>query len=245
MPILQMPHHVADGHRYPLIAASVVPNTSANYRRAVHLFLEWVFTTYGSLTVLHTTPALDLALCEYLHWIWRTTGKGKQLAKNTVYGCVHFLPRLRGRLQYSLVSLRGLERLQPSVPHRPMSYANASVVAVAMASQGLVSSAIGTLLAFDCYLRVSEMTNLVREDVAMPNDPRLGVDGFYNRMALRIGKTKKGINLWVTVRSPVVQHLVLILLRSVPAGGKVFPLQLRYLPSQVSEDLSCAWSSRL
>ena len=83
---------------------------------------------------------------------------------------------------------------------------------------------LGVLLAFDCYLRVGELCNLTRQDVAGHDDPRLG-SAYRGLTALRLGKTKTGNNQWVRVRSPVIRVLLNRLLSLLPSdrNTRVFP----------------------
>lgn len=205
----------------PLIDASVSPATLNNYTSAVHLFLRWLATQPSSARSAQSSLDFDLLLVHYLHYLWRN-GKGKQAGKNTVCGVALYLPGLSRRLHYSSRALRGWDRLVPSVPHAPMSRTVLRVVAVSMARLGWFSTAVGTLLAFECYLRVSELTNLRRSDVSLPQDPRLGLDTPSSLVALRIRKTKRGSNLWVTVRSPLVRLLLLELLSGLGEEDRVF-----------------------
>lgn len=222
-----MPRPVADLFAVPrgplpLINASVTTSTHHIYRTAVHRFLDWVLS-HSSLDVLSSSPSsFDWLLSQYLHHLWRS-GNGKQGGKNTVYGCLLFLPRLRGRLHYSLASLRGWERLAPSSPHQPMSYTVLVLVSVGMSARGWFSSAVGAILAFECYLRVSELVGLRRSDVALPDDRRLGVAGRPDSIALRLRKTKRGVNQWVTVRSPLARALLLELMLADPEEDRLFP----------------------
>lgn len=198
---------------FPLIHATVTTVTHEHYRTAVHSFLQWVLAQFPSLDVLSSSSEFDITLTRYLHFLWRS-GKGKQAGKNAFHGCLHYLPMMKGKLYYASSSLRGWDRLAPSVPHLPMSYSALVLVAVSMASQGWLSSAIGVLLGFDCYLRVSELTALRKSDVALPNDRRLGLASGFDQVALRIRKAKRGVNQWVTVRSACVRSLLLPLVAS-------------------------------
>ena len=84
------------------------------------------------------------------------------------------------------------------------------------------SLGIGTLLAFDCFLRVGELCSLKREDVADASDSRLGVD--FKGMALRLRKTKTGPNQWVEVESPAVMLLLRDVIAKTKPGRSLFPV---------------------
>lgn len=207
----------------PLVDASVSSATYQQYRTAVHGFLRWWSSTDSVRSaVVSSSDDLDRVVVNYLHVLW-SHGKGKQQGKNVLCGLVLFMPRFARRLPWSSRALRGWERLAPSVPHPPMSVTVLRVVALSMARLGWLSSGIGALLAFDCYLRVSELVSLRRSDVALPRDDRLGVDTGSSFVALRIRKTKRALNLWVTVKSPLARVLLLELLPGLGAEDKVFP----------------------
>jgi integrase len=90
-----------------------------------------------------------------------------------------------------------------------------------MASSGALRHAIGTLLSFDCFLRVGELVALKREDVADAGDVRLGVDS--DNMTLRLRFTKTGRDQWVVVKDTQVKQLVRLLLSSTKKGDFLFP----------------------
>lgn len=71
---------------------------------------------------------------------------------------------------------------------------------------------VGVLLAFDCFLRVGELTGLRCEDVADSKDPR--ISSSFKGMALRLRSTKTGPNQWVEVSDNRVQSLLRTLLSS-------------------------------
>jgi integrase len=83
---------------------------------------------------------------------------------------------------------------------------------------GFRSMAVGTALSHDCYLRVSEMTEIRKKDVTVPGDARL--DGVVAEMSIRLKSTKTGPNQFVTVRHPQVVALMLRLIKDTPGGGK-------------------------
>ena len=205
-----------------LLDAAVAPGTLHNYRRAVHAFLRWLSTRGVGLNDLSSISSLDSILTLYLHDLY-STGGGKQAGKNAVFGVIHYLPFARGKLHYSLRSLRGWERSAPSVPHPPMSFSALVVIAVSLAGERRIAMAVGALVAFDCFLRVSELTALLKEDVAIPNDARLGTAVTANTVSLRLAKTKRGKNQFVSVASRSIKELFLAYLQSVPSGARVFP----------------------
>jgi len=90
---------------------------------------------------------------------------------------------------------------------------------------------IGVLLAFDCFLRVGELTSLKRIDVADVGDPRIG--SLSPGMALRLGKTKTGTDQWVTVHRNCVMVLMRLLLSTTNDNDFLFP----FTPSALRDSI--------
>jgi integrase len=154
---------------------------------------------------------LDDALCEYFHHLYITrAGKCRSYAEAALSGLSMFVPALRGKLSKSALAIRGWKRLVPSVQYPPMTYDVCVCLAVHMAVHKSWSLGVATLLAFECYLRIGELTNLTTEDVAVSGDRRMG--SAYRGVSLRLKRTKTGKNQWVEVRSPAVRGLIVQLL---------------------------------
>ena len=75
-----------------------------------------------------------------------------------------------------------------------------------MAKWGFHAEAVATLLAFDCLLRVGELTRLRYHDVVMPNDARLG--SAHTGMVVRLARTKTGLNQSVSLANSEVQAVL-------------------------------------
>ena len=205
------------GRRF-LQTASKKPATREKYKRAVQLFLDWLHASGESP---ETLPELDEVLSEYFHDVYYVNGgRGRSHANCVLHGIQMLCPTMKGHFHTSALALKGWERLVPSVPHPPLTYDLTVVVAARMAMAGSWSGGVGALLAFDCYLRVGELCNIRRCDVAMVDDPRLGagVQGVH----IRLADTKTGSNQSVEVRSPVVRELLRQLLNRVPEGRDQF-----------------------
>jgi integrase len=115
-------------------------------------------------------------------------------------------PHLNGKLVFATKMARGWQRKKPAVPHPPISWELAVVMAYQMKRAGKPLYALATLLGFDCFLRNGEVVNLLRSDVADASDPRVATS--YTGMALRLRDTKTGKNQWVTVLNPAVIKLL-------------------------------------
>ena len=107
--------------------------------------------------------------------------------------------------------------------HPPITWELAVVFAVTMARWGRHAEAVAVLLAFDCLLRVGEMTRLEYRDVIMPNDPRMG--SAHTGMVVRLARTKTGLNQSVSLINLQVQHALHSYLLSKPFldRHRIFP----------------------
>jgi hypothetical protein len=141
---------------------------------------------------------LDDLVTEYFHYLYeRNDGKGKGSAADTLYGLIKFMPRSEPHLLSSKMSLTGWSKLHQSVSYPPLTWDLTVLISVHMAQNGYLRHCIATLLAFDCFLRVGELVNLRKVDVADVNDRRLGSE--YSGTSLRLRNTKTGPNQWVQV----------------------------------------------
>ena len=191
------------GSRF-LIEASLAPSTVKKYKQAVSLFLEWC-GVHG--LAIDTLEQLDDHLTDYFHDVYVTGGGvGKGLASATLYGVMKFLPRARGGLPTAEESLRGWMRLQEGKSYPPLTWDATVVMALQMVRHGWLRHAVAILVAFDCLLRVGELVNLRKGDVADSGDRRLGSE--YRGLALRLASTKTGPNQWVQVQDRQVQALL-------------------------------------
>lgn len=205
-----------------LVDATMAPSTQQRYKEAVRQFLDWCADNDYDAT---TPDDLDDLLTEYFHDMYeQNDGVGKGLAANTYYGLVKYMPRLTDKLPTALLSIKGWLRLRPAVSYPPLTWDLTVLIACHMAKFGNLRCAIGTLLAFDCFLRVGELVNLRKCDVALTGDVRLGTE--YHGTALRLRQTKTGPNQWVQMHDPHVTALLAAVVKSTPGGdqARLFPV---------------------
>lgn len=124
---------------------------------------------------------------------------------NAVFGVAHLAPHLRAHLPRARQCLKAWDKLREQRSHPPITWELAVLLAVSMSRQGWHAEAVATLLAFDCYLRISEFVQLCGADVARESDPRLG--SVQTAMALRLARTKTGLNKFVVLRDPCVARI--------------------------------------
>jgi integrase len=210
---------VANSDRF-LLEATLVSSTIKKYKKAVHAFLQWCKDNQQHA---NNNEQLDDLLTQYFHELYELNeGKGKGFASDTLYGIIKFLPRAKHQLLTAEQSLRGWMKSHPAVSYPPITWDLAVVLACQMTRHGYLRHAIGTLLAFDCFLRVGELCTLTKSDIADNGDQRMG--GEYRGMALRLRQTKTGPNQWVQVEDEKVKTLVRMLLKlCLGADDKLFP----------------------
>ena len=197
--------------------------TVSRYRAQVRAFLEWMFRNREDP---RSVSEMDAVLSEYVHHLYiERGGKGRSSAENTLYGVELFLPRTKGKLRLTRLSLAGWKKLVPPKPFPPLTWDLAVMVAVRLVTEGHFLMGVATLVAFDAYLRVGEFTNIYSKDIAEPGDHRMGAG--FNRTAIRIRHAKTGKNQWAEVREPAVQELLHEVLELTAPGDRIFPFSPR------------------
>jgi integrase len=190
-----------------LLGAGLAPSTKLKYSKAVSLFVTWCDEHNFSPK---TFSQLDDLLTDYLHELYEINdGKLKSLASETLYGIVSKLPRSQGKLLTAQSCIKNSMKLRPSQSYPPLTWELTVLIAIQMVRNKALRAAIGTLLAFDCFLRINELLSLKKSDIADAGDNRIGAN--FAGMALRLRTTKTGKNQWVEVDNPQIRKLVRLL----------------------------------
>jgi integrase len=199
--------YTGDGPVYSrfLCDAALKPNTHKAYTKGEQLFHAWLVA--GQRAYPSSVGLLDDALCEFTHHLY-TVRNGKcrsytEAAKSAV--CRSF-PGAKGNLLFTTQALQGWKRLVPPKSHPPLTWKVTLVIAFTLVSMGDLDCAIGTLLAFDGYLRIGELANLLTTDVLLPGDRRVGVE--LDAVQLLLRETKTGPNKWASIKDPFVITLL-------------------------------------
>lgn len=206
-----------------LLVDAYAPATIRKYTRGVSLFVAWC---YGEgITDITDWLTMDLVLADYFQHLYAEriedeNAPGKSLAADTINGVLMFLPRGRYELLTAAKALRNWSRIDIGCSYPPLTRELVCLLAVTMMRQGHEREAIGTLLAFDCLLRVGELTALKKEDVSDVGDLRVSQE--MKTMAIRLAKTKTGPNQFVTVVDATVRRLVKSLVQMTHKGGYLF-----------------------
>lgn len=201
------------------------PATRERYVNALRRFVSWGFD-HGVVCV--SVEDLDRALAEFFNDLYLDLGGGgRSIACSAMSGLHLFLPQSKGKLHVSALALRGWARLRPTISRPPLSWELAVAVAVRLGCAGRWSSGVAVLLAFDCYLRIGALCSLVKADVVMDADARMG--SAQRGMALCLRRVKNGTNKWAAVRSRVVQDLLMKLVEGLPTDdSRLFPSASRF-----------------
>ena len=220
--------------------SALARSTLRTYNNNVNKFLTFTRLSSSQLIALPHN-IIDQRVSQYIDTLYADHGSF-DYACQTVFGLIHRHPALRHSLGESRLRLRGWKRLKAELArsHPPITWEMTVVFATTMARWGRHAEAVATLLSFDCFLRVTEMTSIKYHDIVLPNDPRLG--SAYTGMVVRLAKAKTGLNQSVSVGRPQVQAALHQYLLSYPflAGHRVFPFQassFRTLIHQVAASL--------
>lgn len=182
--------------------AALSEATLRSYNNNVNKFLTFTRLSLPQLLALPST-IIDQRLSQYIDTLFARKGS-YDYASQTLFGLIFRCPRLRLVLGESRLRLRGWKRLKTTQSHPPITWELTVVFATVMARWGRHAEAIATLLAFDCFLRVGEMTRLQFHDVVQPHDPRLG--SAHTGMVIRLARAKTGLNQSVSLNNEHVQR---------------------------------------
>lgn len=202
-----------------LLRAGYADSTLRKYLSAVGHFLSWCS---ASRIAPDDEQQLDLALARYFHDLYITNlGRGKQKARDALYGIEMLLPRLKGKLLIAARTAHRWAKSQPPESYPPLTWELTVAIAVQMVRVGAYRFGVATVLAFATLLRISELTSIRREDVRLPGDPRLGLD--HAATVLRFPRAKGGRNQSVEVKNPEVVSLLQQVIARTKPGALIFP----------------------
>ena len=184
--------------------AALAPTTLRQYNNNLRKLLTYTRLSLKQLLSLRPSK-IDRLLAEWIEHLYRCHGSF-DYASQALNGLVFHSPILRLKLHHSRTVLRGWSRIRDTRSHPPITWEVTIMFAVTMASWGYHAESVGVLLAFDCLLRVGELTRLVVSDIIRKNDPRVG--SAHPTMAVRLRHTKTGKNQWVSLNNPIVASVL-------------------------------------
>jgi integrase len=207
-----------------LVERAVKAKTARRYAQRLILLRTWAKNTSKTLALWKRAKSghgrsMDKLLMGYFQAGFDGQAKvgGYSGASKTLCAVLNKWPQFKAELPCARRSVKAWTRSQPSKKWPPLTLELAVMIALVMAAQGWMREAVGTLLAFDCMLRVSELCGLRGADVAYEH--HAGVGAAFTGMGLSLRKTKTGDDLYVEVLRPDVILLVRDLqLRAGPKG---------------------------
>lgn len=172
---------------------ALAPTTHVRYTQVFRKFAEYIHT--NSIDI-DDSAELDKSLVLYINSLYKN-GDSLSTAEHTFHSILFFLPEHKQKLPRTVQTLKGWSRIQPHTSHPPLTWSLTVATAVCMAKSGYIQHSIATLLAFHCYLRISEFTALHIQDILIPNNPLFASTNTH--WAINLGKTKTGNNQSVTI----------------------------------------------
>ena len=207
-----------------LVEGAVKGVTAVAYRSAFDAFYIFVLREHGvRLDLTLDCPTMDRFLSSYIDCLYGFySGRMMHLAVRAPLGVYQELSfRYKGHLPDSARRLQAWARLHPPRSSYPLPRAWADMIGFALAARGNAVAGIAILLAWEGYLRVSELLALRRENVMLPENT-VGL-GMGRHCGLRLVETKRGPNQFVRVRDPaIIRYLRWLCLHTAP-GELLFP----------------------
>jgi integrase len=220
--------------RLPLQDLALAPASLTSYNRSLRNFL---IHSRLSPQQLLTEPAmrLDRLLAVYIQHSFDTASPFTYAA-HALHAVVYHRPDVKSQLYISRQCLKGWERVKTTASHPPLTWELTVAIACWLARAGFHAPAVAMLVAFDCYLRVGELTRIRLRDVVMPSDARMG--DAHTGMAVCLARTKTGLNQSVALHRPAVAAVLCGWIQSIQslsgpdANPVIFPFsadRLRHL----------------
>ena len=196
--------------RLPLQDLALTPGSLKAYNKQLNSFLTHARLSLQQLLTAHPHQ-LDRLVAVYIQHSYNTHTPFTY-ASHALHAVVYHRPDLKQHMFVSRQCLKGWERVKTSASHPPLTWELTVVLACTLSQSGYHGPAVAMLVAFDCYLRVGELTRLRRCDIVMPNDSRMG--RAHAEMAVCLPTTKTGPNQSVSLQNPVVAQILCDWVRS-------------------------------
>ena len=200
------------------------------YRRSFLLFAAWTESSgLGTSSAAWTVYDMDRAAHTFLSYYYaKMAAEPRHNAGVGVAGsleagiCQEVSERYRRRLPGLRRARKGWSELEPTHHHSPLPYDWMRLLSLWFACHGHRREAMGLLVGFDGYLRVSELLGLTAADVQLPEDVR-GAAVTTTRLAL--GRTKTcaaGDEQVAVLRDTLAQAAIEWLAENPLANGRLF-----------------------
>ena len=202
-----VPSAAAPWSRVPhsdLLLARYKPETQRKYMRAFSHFRRWAKERHPSARP-STFDSLDRLLSNFINHLYK---EGLSLGYATLAFCGVLMRwrGARGHLPNSAAMLSGWRLKKPAVQRPPITWPLTCAVAHQLASTGHFKAAVATLLAFDCLLRIGEVTSLRPSHVSDSADVDRSLS---HHVSLYLPQTKTGMNQSVQIADRSVCALVM------------------------------------
>jgi integrase len=207
-------HKERGGGHAGLKGSMLAPRTNSAYHQALLDFLSYCDRQrITDAEIGDSLSQLDSVVSRYVQQLYDCGGKLYQ-ASHLLNAFHFYLPRCKGHLLLTQQLLKGWTKLQlkTKVYRRPLTKELTTVLAMSLLKSGHVRAAAATLLAFDCYLRVSELCNIRVCDVGLPRSRHFG--SAFTGMVIGLSHTKTGPMQSVAVKSPLVSEIITLLIKS-------------------------------
>lgn len=199
-----------------LVHASVAASTLLKYKTAVRLFRKWVWDTGRSWSPIMPPEVWDQLLLDYGNHLF-TAGRPRYLLTNAVFGAELLYPSLKRRLPLARRAITGFTKLEASVRAPPLAEELLPSLAAMARVHHSMDHAVSVLVAFNAYLRSSDLVGLRVRDV-----------NFVGAHAvLHIEQSKTGRHQAASLEDPDVVLLLKALVArrraAVGLNGRLFP----------------------
>jgi hypothetical protein len=183
---------------------AVSEKVNSNYCRIRGYFWTWV--VWRDLDPFVSFEELDTYIEQYMEFIY-AHGWPTYRALQLLDAMKHHNPRLKGKLPRSHRRVaQGLRKLHITEHHTPVPMEVVWAIAVVLTRTGKIREAVAILLAFHCYLRISEVARLKKVCVVLRGDHRILSAG--SCASITLENTKTGPDQFVLIKNTMMEELL-------------------------------------
>ena len=191
----------------PLLDGNLKDSSRKRYEVEVRNFVEFVRDRGDRID---TREDLDYWMAYYCHVAYTEGRPSKGAVEKALAGVEHWLPEFKP-LPLTRRCVRGWGKLQPPQPAAPFPRDLVWACATLACLSGDVAAGVAMMVAYDCWLRISEVAGITAADV---HDTRGQVDPVGRGVSVFLPETKTGRRQAVIVEDPAVDALLLVLARA-------------------------------
>ena len=191
----------------PLLDGNLKNTSRTRYEVEVRNFVEFVRDRGDRID---TREDLDYWMAYYCHVAYTEGRPSKGAVEKALAGVEHWLPEFKP-LPLTRRCVRGWGKLQPPQPAAPFPRDLVWACATLACLSGDVAAGVAMMVAYDCWLRISEVAGITAADV---HDTRGQVDPVGRGVSVFLPETKTGRRQAVMVEDPAVAALLLVLARA-------------------------------